>query len=49
MIGLRDAGQRSKSRLRQPAVLAWPRLARVFQKVERSSAGFLRGWDLSVT
>jgi DNA-binding MarR family transcriptional regulator len=29
-------------------LLAWLRLARVFQKVERGSGEHLRGWDLSV-
>jgi DNA-binding MarR family transcriptional regulator len=29
-------------------LLAWLRLARVFQKVERDSSEHLRGWDLSV-
>ncbi len=29
-------------------MLAWLRLARVFQKVERDSSEHLRGWDLSV-
>lgn len=33
---------------RDPALLAWLRLARVFQKVDRSTATFLRQWDLSV-
>lgn len=34
--------------LRRPALLAWLRLARVFQKVDRGSAEHLRQWDLSV-
>jgi DNA-binding MarR family transcriptional regulator len=34
--------------LRRPDLLAWLRLARVFQKVERDSSEHLRGWDLSV-
>jgi DNA-binding MarR family transcriptional regulator len=34
--------------LRRPGLLAWLRLARVFQKVERGSGEHLRGWDLSV-
>ena len=34
--------------LRRPGLLAWLRLARVFQKVERDSGEHLRGWDLSV-
>lgn len=31
-----------------PAVLAWLRLARVYQKVDRASAEHLRRWGLSV-
>ena len=34
--------------LRRSGLLAWLRLARVFQKVERDSGEHLRGWDLSV-
>jgi DNA-binding MarR family transcriptional regulator len=34
--------------LRRPGLLAWLRLARVFQKVERVSGEHLRGWELSV-
>ncbi len=34
--------------LKQPAVLAWLRLARVYQKIDRASAEHLRAWDLSV-
>ena len=34
--------------LRRPGVLAWVRLARVFQKVERDSGERLRAWDLNV-
>lgn len=34
--------------LRTPAVLAWLRMARVFQKMERASTEHLRKWDLSV-
>jgi DNA-binding MarR family transcriptional regulator len=34
--------------LRRPELLAWLRLARVFQKVERGSGEHLSGWDLSV-
>jgi DNA-binding MarR family transcriptional regulator len=33
---------------RGPAVLAWLRLARVFQKVDRASAEHLRAWGLSM-
>jgi DNA-binding MarR family transcriptional regulator len=35
-------------RFRRPGVLAWLRLARVFQKMDRGSAEHLRKWDLSV-
>src|SRR5437763_14295121 len=34
--------------LRRSSVLAWLRLARVFQKVDRASAAHLRRWNLSV-
>jgi len=34
--------------LRAPSVLAWLRLARVFQKVDRASVTHLRAWGLSV-
>jgi DNA-binding MarR family transcriptional regulator len=34
--------------LRKVGLLAWLRMARVFQKVERASGEHLRGWDLSV-
>ena len=34
--------------LRAPSVLAWLRLARVFQKVDRASVTHLRTWGLSV-
>jgi len=34
--------------LRAPSVLAWLRLARVFQKVDRASVEHLRAWGLSV-
>jgi MarR family transcriptional regulator, 2-MHQ and catechol-resistance regulon repressor len=34
--------------LRRPGLLAWLRLARIFQKVERNSGEKLRGWDLNV-
>jgi DNA-binding MarR family transcriptional regulator len=33
---------------RRPAVLAWMRLARVYQKVDRATANHLRAHDLSV-
>ena len=34
--------------LRSTALLAWLRLARVFQKVDQASAEYLRRWELSV-
>ena len=34
--------------LRRPGLLAWLRLARIFQRVERNSGEHLRGWDLNV-
>ncbi len=34
--------------LREPGLLAWLRLMRVFQKVDRLSGERLRAWDLSV-
>lgn len=34
--------------LRKPSVIAWLRLARVHQKVDRATAEFLREYDLSV-
>ena len=34
--------------LRTPAVLAWLRMARVFQKIERASNEHLRAWDMSI-
>ena len=36
------------SRLRTPAVLAWLRLVRVYQKIDRGSTEHLRRWGLSV-
>lgn len=33
---------------RRPAVVAWMRLARVYQRIDRTSAAFFRRWDLSV-
>src|SRR3712207_6546191 len=44
MTSVRDAGKD----LRSPGVLAWMRLARVFQRVERDWGEHLRGWDLNV-
>ena len=34
--------------LRTPGVLAWMRLARVFQRIDRASAAHLQRWKLSV-
>lgn len=34
--------------VRRPSVLAWMRLARVFQKIDRASSEQLKGWNLSV-
>ena len=34
--------------LRAPALLAWMRLMRVYQKLDRASAEHLKGWGLSV-
>jgi DNA-binding MarR family transcriptional regulator len=38
---------RNRSRLRQPAVLAWLRLARVFQKVDTRSERFFRSQGMN--
>lgn len=38
----------STEKLREPSVLAWMRLARIFQKIDRASAEHLRAWGLSV-
>src|SRR5947209_6329055 len=44
-----DSGSRTgDDGLRAPAVLAWLRLARVFQKVERTAAEQMRARDLSM-
>jgi DNA-binding MarR family transcriptional regulator len=43
-----DTPSRSTNSLRQPSVLAWLRLARVFRKVDDASADHLRAWNLSV-
>lgn len=40
--------QATRRGMRSPALLAWLRLARVFQKVDQASADHLRHWDLSV-
>jgi DNA-binding MarR family transcriptional regulator len=42
------SGVRSDRDLREPGLLAWLRLMRVFQKVDRVSGERLRAWDLSV-
>lgn len=42
------ASPRSASQLRQPAVLSWLRLARVFQRISHVSGEQLRGHNLSV-
>jgi len=39
--------QTQRSRLRQPAVLAWLRLARVFQKIDTRSERFFRTHELN--
>jgi|SRR5579884_744979 len=44
----RDQHNRAARLARQPGVLAWVRLARVFATVDRASAELLRPWDLSV-
>jgi DNA-binding MarR family transcriptional regulator len=46
MTSVRGTGQSRE--LRRHGPLAWLRLARVFQKVERASGEHLRRWDLSV-
>ena len=44
-----DAAVRGRAgALRSPALLAWLRLARVFQKVDQASSEHLRRWGLSV-
>ncbi len=51
MNRVRSAEQDSTSkrqRARTPALLAWLRLARVFQKVDRISTDHMREWGLSV-
>jgi DNA-binding MarR family transcriptional regulator len=42
------AGARAGAVKRDPAVLAWMRLARVYQKVDRASAAAMRAQGLSV-
>ena len=34
--------------MKTPAIMGWLRLIRIYQKVDRRSAGRLRGWGLSV-
>ena len=34
--------------MKTPAIMGWLRLMRIYQKVDRRSAGRLRGWGLSV-
>jgi DNA-binding MarR family transcriptional regulator len=46
MSRVRD--EESRGGLRRPGLLAWLRLMRVYQKVDRASAEHLRGWGLSV-
>ena len=45
-----EAGATTETRgsLRQSGVLAWLRLARVYQRIERESAHWLDAWDLSL-
>ncbi|MGH2560545.1 MAG: MarR family winged helix-turn-helix transcriptional regulator [Thermomicrobiales bacterium] len=44
-----DHGEEDRQRsTRRPAVLAWMRLARAYQKIDRSSAELFRRWELSV-
>jgi DNA-binding MarR family transcriptional regulator len=46
MTSVRGVGEDRS--LRGPGLLAWLRLMRVFQKVDRASDEHLRAWDLSV-
>lgn len=41
-------GRKQPRGLRRVSVVAWLRLARVFQKIDRASAEHLRRWELSV-
>ena len=45
---MKHSTARDGGTLRTPALLAWLRLARVYQKVDRASADHLRGLGLSV-
>lgn len=45
---MNDTMSRRGTGLRSTALLAWLRLARVFQKVDQASAEHLRRWELSV-
>jgi DNA-binding MarR family transcriptional regulator len=42
-----ETTSRNRSRLRQPAVLAWLRLARVFQKIDTRSERFFRSQGMN--
>src|SRR5262245_13622574 len=44
---MKQRAQTRQSGLRQPAVLAWLRLARVFQKIDTRSERFFRTHDLN--
>ena len=48
MVELRRGRARGNRGVRGPGILAWLRLARVFQKVDRASAAALRPLGLSV-
>jgi DNA-binding MarR family transcriptional regulator len=45
---MRSEASESAGQARRSSVVAWMRLARVFQKVDRASAEHLRQWGLSV-
>ena len=44
-----DEGQPRRQYAPPTAVVAWLRLARIFQKIDRRTAGTLRDWNLSVS
>jgi DNA-binding MarR family transcriptional regulator len=44
---METTSQTNRSRLRQPAVLAWLRLARVFQKIDTRSERFFRSQGMN--
>ncbi len=48
MMARRRDDRQGTTRVRRTSVLAWLRLARAFQKIDRASAEHLRGWNLSV-